>query len=69
MKARLPKEYVEKYKTKKVPQMTLYDFNKQMVAQMPPMTEEDEQKHITALGIGLFLLASIGPFFVLRLFV
>ena len=28
----------------------------------------DEQKHITALGIGLFLLASIAPFFVLRLF-
>ena len=27
----------------------------------------DEQKHITAIGIALFLLASIGPFFVLRL--
>ena len=28
----------------------------------------DEQKHIAALGIGLFLLAAIGPFFILRLF-
>ena len=28
----------------------------------------DEQKHITAMGIVLFLLAAIGPFFVLRLF-
>ena len=28
----------------------------------------DEQKHITAMGIALFLLAAIGPFFVLRLF-
>ena len=27
----------------------------------------DEQKHITVIGIALFLLASIGPFFVLRL--
>ena len=29
----------------------------------------DEQKHITALGILLFLVAAIGPFFVLPLFV
>ncbi|SFL49280.1 hypothetical protein [Methanobrevibacter olleyae] len=29
----------------------------------------DEQKHITALGIIFFLLAAIGPFFVLPLFV
>lgn len=29
----------------------------------------DEQKHITALGIIFFLLATIGPFFVLPLFV
>ena len=28
----------------------------------------DEEKHITAAGIALFLLAAIGPFFVLRLF-
>ena len=29
----------------------------------------DEQKHITALGILLFLVAAIGPFFVFPLFV
>ena len=47
MKARLPKEYIEKYRLKtKQPQLTLYDLNKQMVAQMSPMTEENEQQHI-----------------------
>ena len=29
----------------------------------------DEEKHITAIGIALFLLAAIGPFLVLRLFI
>lgn len=29
----------------------------------------DEQKHITALGIALFLLAAVGPFFILPLFI
>ncbi len=29
----------------------------------------DEQKHITALGIALFLVASLGPFLVLPLFI
>lgn len=29
----------------------------------------DEQKHITVLGIALFLVASLGPFLVLPLFI
>lgn len=47
MKARLPKEYIEKYRFKnKRPQMTLYDLNKQMVNQMTPMSEELEKSHL-----------------------
>ena len=42
MKSRLPQEYINKYrnKNKQVPQMTLYDLNRQMVKSLPPMDEE-----------------------------
>lgn len=49
MKSRLPQEYMNKYRLKnsnKVPQMTLYDLNKQMVKSLPPMDEEGKQAFI-----------------------
>lgn len=49
MKSRLPQEYINKYRTKKsnkMPQMTLYDLNKQMVKSLSPMDEESKQAFI-----------------------
>ena len=48
MKSRLPQEYINKYrnKNKQVPQMTLYDLNKQMVKSLPPMDEEGKSAFI-----------------------
>ena len=49
MKSRLPQEYMNKYRPKKsnkVPQMTLYDLNKQMVKSLPPMNEEGKESFI-----------------------
>ena len=48
MKSRLPQEYVNKYRNKgrQVPQMTLYDLNKQMVKSLPPMDEEGKTAFI-----------------------
>ena len=49
MKSRLPQEYAEKYrlkKTHKMPQMTLYDLNKQMVKQLPPMDADGKKNFI-----------------------
>lgn len=42
MKSRLPQEYMDKYRNKgrQVPQMTLYDLNRQMVKSLPPMDND-----------------------------
>lgn len=52
MKCRLPQEYVNKYRRKgnlAPMNMSMYDLNKQMVSQMPPMSEETELQYINEI--------------------
>ena len=45
MKCNLPEEYKHKSKPQGSMSISMYDLNKSMVAQMPPMTDEARKEH------------------------